>query len=101
LWKEGVRVPQADDEAEAQLPHEQAIHPAESELYKLQPLCVEVRVQLFIHAVDELLEFEDHALDAGLREGVVVLDPVLSDGYSVRKRIFVWRSNDLVLENQE
>lgn len=71
-----IGVPQADDAAQGQFPHQQVVHPAEGELQVLHLVAGQVVVQLAVEAFDEFLHGEHVLLDARLRERVVVLDGV-------------------------
>ncbi len=71
-----VRVPQADDAAEGNLPNQQVVHPPKGELQVLHRVALQVLVQVAVGAGDDPCQLIDQPLDARLREGVVVLDGV-------------------------
>jgi hypothetical protein len=68
-----IRVPHADRVADRDLPHEQAVHPAERELHKFDALRAQVFVQRRVNARDEFGHASHRALDPRLRGDVVFL----------------------------
>ena len=71
-----IGIPHPHGVLHTDLAHQQAVHPPERKLHKLDPLCGKVLREWGIYARNELRHAFDAALDARLRGDVVVLDPI-------------------------
>ena len=69
-----VRVPQPDGGLDGQLAHQNVVHPAEGELEVDNVVFDKMNVKLFVDALSQFFELANFQLNAGLGEGVVVLD---------------------------
>lgn len=74
LYKVGV--PHADGMLESNLSHQQAVHPPERELNKLDMFRLKVGRQRRIDSADQFPQLDNLSLDSGLRMCKVVLDTV-------------------------
>ena len=75
-WTHQIGIPHSHRILHADLAHQQAIHPSERKLHKLDALRSEVLGERCIDACHELRHALDATLDTRLCGDVVVLDPV-------------------------
>ena len=93
-----VGIPHSHRILHADLAHQQAVHPSERKLHKLDALRSKVLGQRCIDACHELRHALDAALDTRLCSDVVVLDPV-KQTREAPERIGLDRGEDLWRED--
>lgn len=71
-----IRVPHPDRAVNADFPHEEAIHPTEGELHKLDSLILEMLRETGVDSHCQVSKCADLADNARLGEDVVVLDAI-------------------------
>jgi len=73
-----ICIPHSNDVSDSKFPHEQTIHPPETELDELYALLVEMVCERGVNAGYQFAEGGDHSLDSGLGEDVIVLEKEVS-----------------------
>jgi hypothetical protein len=71
-----ISVPHADGVFDADFSHQETVHPAKTELNKLDTLLFQVLGQIAIDTRCEITEGSNLALNAGLSHNVVILDAI-------------------------
>jgi hypothetical protein len=71
-----VRIPHANRISYVHFPHEQAIHPPETELHKLHTLLFQMIGQGRVNALRQIPQRLDLSVNSGLSINVIILDAV-------------------------